>query len=63
MFKKYKRGLTRHLDDWIKIVENEKMPIGSDAIKNVELVKRVLAHPDIRDDPERIEECIELIEK
>ena len=63
MFKKYKRGLTRHLDDWIKIVENEKMPIGSDAIKNVELVKRVLAHPDIRVDPERIEECIELIEK
>ena len=63
MFKKYKRGLTRHLDDWINIVENEKMPIGSDAIKNVELVKRVLAHPDIRVDPERIEECIELIEK
>ena len=63
MFKRYKRGMTRHLDDWIDIVEKRKMPINKDVIKNVQLVQRVLNHPDIRIDPERINECIELIEK
>ena len=63
MYKKYKRGMTKHLDDWMDIVENGKQPVCQDTIKNVELVQRVLAHPDIRVDPQKINECIDLIEK
>lgn len=63
MFRKYKKGLTNHLDDWIGMVEKQSYPVGDDVIRNVKLVQRILAHPDIRVDPERIDECIELIEK
>ena len=63
MFKRYRKGMTRHLDDWIDIVEQGKQPVCQDTIKNVELVQRVLAHPDIRVDLRKINECIDLIEK
>lgn len=63
MYKRYKPGLTKHLDDWMAIVDDGKQPVNQWTIKNVALLRRVLTHPDIRVDPERINECIELIEK
>ena len=63
MYRRYKPGLTKHLDDWMAIVDDGKRPVNQWTIKNVALLRRVLAHPDIRVDPERINECIELIEK
>ena len=60
---KYRKGLSRHLDDWIDIVQKRKQPVCVDVIKNVDYVLKVLKHPDVRVDSDKIQGCIDLIEK
>ena len=59
----YKKGSCRHLDDWIEIVEKRKQPVCAETIQNVELVKKRLNDKNVIVDINKINECIELIEK